>query len=452
MGFTGLTIGASGLVAAQRRLETAAHNIANANTDGYSRQRVEAVAAAPLVQHRGIFGPGAAGQGVSIEAVSRASDTLVAATHRESVAQAGSWTTRADFYAQAETILGPLGSGTTQAMSDFWNSWESLSQSPDSITSRNIVIDAASQVVNSINGAVQRVDGLLADLNNAQHATTTQVNDLAQSVALLNAQIKDASVGANAPNDLLDKRDVALAELARLTGASSHIEADGDARVTINGMALVDGAHSYAIESSGPPPALSWSVDGSPVAARGQLGSIFELATTGVATIMSQLDDIALQLTDLVNTTHAGGFDLDGAAGGDFFAATGARDLSLAAGINARTIAASASGEPTDGNHALVMGDLRTQGTSSGSTVDQLVNALQGHLGVEAATSARQAQFADVVVGGVEAKIADISGVSTDEELTDMLQYQRAFEAAARVITVMDSMLDKLINGTGTTR
>ena len=81
MGFTGLTIGTSGLVAAQRRLETAAHNIANANTEGYSRQRVEAVAAAPLVQHRGIFGPGAAGQGVSIDAVTRATDTLVAATH-----------------------------------------------------------------------------------------------------------------------------------------------------------------------------------------------------------------------------------------------------------------------------------------------------------------------------------------------------------------------------------
>jgi flagellar hook-associated protein 1 len=452
MSFGGLHIGRSGLAAAQRQLETAAHNVANANTDGYSRQRIDTGSATPLVEHRGLFGPGSIGQGVTIESVQRAHDSLAATNHRETLGQTSSWQTRAEFFAKAETILGPLGSGAPQALTDFWNSWESLSQTPDSITSRNLVMSSANQVVNSLTSAARRVDEQLNDLTTGMDEKTAMVNAIAGQVAQLNGQIKAASIGPNRPNDLMDQRDLLLADLAELAGAQSLIESDGDARVALGAIALVDGTNSYSLVATGVPPTLTWAPDGKPAVAGGELGSILELATSGTATVNGALDQIAIELTTLVNANHASGFDLDGNTGQAFFSATGVRDLSLAVGLTARTIAASASGAVHDGNHALIMGDLRAQPTGTGQTVDNLVNELQGMLGVEASHAARQTQLADLVLAEVEATIADLSGVSTDEELTDMLQYQRAYQASARVITIIDELLDRLINGTGATR
>jgi flagellar hook-associated protein 1 FlgK len=452
MSFGGLRTGVSGLAASQRALETSAHNVANANTDGYSRQRVDLSTATPILEHRGLFGPGALGQGVSIDGVRRAHDTLVSANHRETLAQSGSWDSRAAFFARAETVLGPLGSGAPQALTDFWNSWENLSQDPESTTSRNLVLDAGRQLAGTLNEAAARIDGVVVDLTHAVSGTTIAVNDLATHVATLNDQIKAARLRGDTPNDLLDQRDLALADLARLAGTRTNIEADGDARVTIGGIALVDGGNSQRIEASGVPPSLTWTVDGGAVFAGGELGSNIELATTVSDSLTADRDRIALELAALVNSTHAAGYGLDGTTGQDFFSATGAGDIGLATGLDARSVAASASGAPADGNHAIAMGGLRTAATGAGVNVGELMHSLQGRLGLEAAHAGRQLEMSQVVLSDIEESIAELSGVSTDEELTDMLQYQRAYEASARVITVIDDMLDKLINGTGVTR
>ncbi len=450
--FSGLSIGASGLSAAQRALETAAHNVANANTEGYSRQRVETSTLAPLLGHRGLLGPGASGQGVGVDGISRASDALVNANYRDTLSQQAGWESRASFYARAEEILGPVNDGAAQALADFWNSWESLSQNPESATSREQVLDAGRSITGMINQAHRRVTNLSNDVAFDLKATAAEANDIADAVARLNAQIKSARAHGDTPNDLLDARDLALAQLASLTGAQTSIESDGDARVVVGGIPLVDGARSDGFEVTGAPPTLVWASDGTTAAAAGELGSLAELGDSATASILSELDEIAIELRDIVNAGHQSGYGLDGVDGRDFFSGTGAMDLGLAAGLTTGMVAASAGGSPADGNHALVMGALRTTPGTGGETVAELINSLQGRLGLEATHAQTQSEQSQVVAADARRMLGEVGGVSTDEELTDMLRFQRAYEASARVITVIDQMLDKLINGTGSTR
>ncbi len=452
MSLTGLRIGSSGLVAAQRALETAAHNVANSNTVGFSRQRVEMTASNPIGTSRGLLGPGATGQGVGVDAVSRASNTLVTANYRETAAQLAAWDARAGFFGRAEQVLGPLDEGTSQALTAFWNSWESLSQAPESATSRDQVLDSGRNLASSLNDAYRRLGDLRRDGGLEMKTVVSQVNDLARDVATLNGQIKEAVTRGDTPNDLMDKRDLALASLSRLAGAQSSFQADGDARVTLNNLPLVDSVRADTLEVTGTPPTVVWERDGSAVAAAGQLGSLAELVSTGTDDLLARLDEIASELTAVVNVAHRAGFGLDGVDGRDFFQGTGAGDIALDSALTNATIAASSSGAAADGNYALEMGGLRSVASVTGQTVAELLNNLQGNLGREASHAVNQRNLAAIVVDDAAASLAAVSGVSTDEELTEMLRFQRGFEASARVITIIDEMLDRLINGTGATR
>ncbi len=452
MSFGGLRIGSSGLVAAQQQLETAAHNVANANTIGYSRQRVETAPGEPMLTQRGLYGPGHRGRGVIVKAVTRATDTLLHANHRQTLGQLASWGTRANFFGRAEQILGTIDEGLSQDLAAFWNSWEDLSQNPESATSRDQVLSSGINLAGQLNRAADRLVDLREEVRLDMESTTLRVNDLTAEIANLNGQIKSARVSGATPNDLLDRRNVALAELTELTGAFTTTEADGDVRVTINNMPIVQMERAETLEVTGSPPVVSWVSTGQPAALSGELGTLVELGGTVLDDLNARLDAIAVDLRDLVNTTHAAGYGLDGVDGRDFFVGTAADDLAVDPALTTTMIAASSSGAAADGNHALLIGGLRSAAGSSGSTISELFASLQGYLGLEAQQSRSQHDIAEIVVGDIERSIAEVSGVSTDEELTDMLQYQRAYEAAARVITVLDEMLDRLINRTGVTR
>lgn len=451
MSFDGVRIGMSGLSASQRALETAAHNITNVNTDGYSRQRVDTSVARARTDHRNALGPGATGQGVVVNGVSRAQDQLFEANLRDQMAQRASWETRSEFLARAEQVLGPLDEGTSAALDAFWNAWEQLANEPDSMTARTAVLDAGDRVAANLNAANERLERLRSDTAIALSTTVDRVNDVAQHIATLNDLIRDARASGDTPNDLLDQRSLAARELTELTGASISDEADGDIRVTIGSMPIVDGNRATPITATQVPPNATWP-DGRTVAATGRLGSLVELATVGVTDMMARVDEIAVELRDLVNTAHASGYGLDGVTGRGFFTGTDAATFAVDSTLTADRIAAGATAATTDGNNALVMGALRGEPTSTGRTVGALINTLQGTLGLQAATAAAQRRFSSTIVTELETAYADVVGVSTDEELADMLRYQRAYEAAARVITVMDQMLDRLINGTGATR
>lgn len=451
MSFDGLRIGTSGIAAAQRAVETTAHNLANVNTDGYSRQRVETSTALPRVDHRGLLGPGATGQGVVIDGITRATDDLLATNLRDQMAARSSWEARADYTSRAEGILGPLDGGMSSALSSFWNSWEALSTDPESVTARTAVVEAGRQVATSLNDAAARLDRLEGDTVADMTATVAEINDLAGNVAALNARISAARSSGNSALDLLNQRDLTVRHLTELTGARAITDANGDMRVSIAGMPLVQGNGATPLAVASGPTRVVWP-DGSAAAPTGRLGALNEIAGAEISSLRTRIDEIATELSDLVNTAHRAGFGLDGATGRDFFVGTDATTLRIDPALEPAMIAASASGAPADGNHALVMGGLRNAATSTGATVNDLFNSVQGLLGLRSAEAARQERMSGAIVEELSTQLSAAIGVSTDVELTDMLRYQRAYEASARVITVVDQMLDRLINGTGATR
>ncbi|MFN3215436.1 MAG: flagellar hook-associated protein FlgK [Acidimicrobiales bacterium] len=451
MSFDGLRIGTSGIAAAQRAVETTAHNLANVNTDGYSRQRVETSTAMARVDHRGLLGPGATGQGVVIDGITRATDDLLASNLRDQMAARSSWEARADYTSRAEGILGPLEGGMSSALSSFWNSWEALSTDPEGMTARTAVVEAGRQVATSLNDAAARLDRLEGDTVADMTATVAEINDLAGNVAALNGQIAAARSSGNNALDLLNQRDLTVRHLTELTGARATTDANGDMRVSIAGMPLVQGNSNTPLAVAPTPTRVVWP-DGSAAAPAGRLGALNEIVGAEISSLRGRIDEIAIELSDLVNTAHRAGFGLDGAAGRDFFVGTDATTLRIDPALEPAMVAASASGAPADGNHALEMGGLRNAATSTGATVNDLFNSVQGLLGLRSAEAARQERMSGAIVDELSTQLSATIGVSTDVELTDMLRYQRAYEASARVITVVDQMLDRLINGTGATR
>lgn len=450
MGFSGLHIGKSGMGAAQRAMETAAHNLANVNTDGFTRQRVELRTAYPR-QALGRAGAIQVGTGVVAAAVARLRQELTDGVYREGRGQAASTQAQAELLARAEAALGTVDDGLPETVDAMWNAWEQLSRDPRDGTLRAQVLDAARDVARFFRRAAATLAATRSQAVAGMAATVDAVNEAAAKVAALNGRIRDVVGAGGAPNDLLDERDRLLDELGELAGATALLDADGGVRVLIGGMPVVDEIRTHALEVDATGTAR-WVDDGRSVAATGRLGAEATMAGGILPGYLDELDAAALALRDLVNAAHAAGFDLAGASGGAVFAGTAAADLDLDPALSTATLAASAGGAPADGNHALVMGALRDSAGPSGHPVAADLRALAGRIGAAAVRSDLQAQVDAATLADIEEQRLADHGVSIDEEMTDMLRFQRAYEASARVITVMDEMLDRLINGTGVTR
>ncbi len=446
MAFEGIHIARSGIAASQRALDVVGHNIANVGTPGHSRLRVEQVSterAGPSL----ILGPGANGTGVRITGVERVRDLVLDGTLRSEISNAASADLGARTLERIELALGPLDGGIEDALTGLWNAWDELSLDPTSMTARSHVLDAGAQVARMVQDASAGVTEVIDSAQQSAAMMLDEQNALLEAVAALNGQIRaQQAVGEN-PNALLDQRDRHLDQLAGTVGATVHHLEDGSVHVSISGYAVVRGTNVSTLELVGTPPVLQ-TTDGHAITPAGTLGGLLIDTQAMGDQVISDLDDLAIALRDTLNAQHRLGFDLGGNPAGDFFSATGSADLALAGGLTAAGLAASATGEPADGNHAIVLAGIRNQSGPSG-TIDEQARTLIGRVGAAVVTARSRAELTDGALTDLRDTRSSISGVNLDEELTMLLQYQRAYEASARVLTSVDEMLDVLINRTG---
>ncbi len=449
-----LGIGVSGLAAAQRGIDVVSHNVANVNTEGYTRQRVDQTSAFPTLGARP-FGPGAYGTGVQVTGVRQLRDTLLDDGVRSALAQQGQSEEVNRAMSSVQDIAGSLEDGLGTDLTRFWSSWSDVAANPQGITARSSVIDAGTRLASTLQGASNRIDGLASSSKGRMSGYADQVTALAATVAKLNGSILDVTTAGGTPNDFIDQRNVAVEQLSKLTGA--QVRNNGAMiDVIVGGGLLVAGVQSQTMTVDGDPPSVK--LDGSEVAAGGSMGALQNLATNGLDDLRQRLDLIANGLRDAMNTAHAAGTDLDGQSGIAFFTGSGAADFAVNTDLTAQKIAASTSGETADGNNALAMADVRyatTIGTPANPgnpsiTAGDAVADLVADLGRQAAGAQRGVDASTSMVTALDGQRAETSGVSIDEEMTTLLSYQRAYEAAARIITTSDTMLDTLINHVGT--
>lgn len=462
--FSGLTAASSALAAARRGMDVVGQNIANQTTAGYTRQRVEtsAVGSAGVT---GRFAVGAQpGQGVSIDGISRLGDAVLDARVRDTLSASGYWGTRAAASTAAEAALGePTKSGIAHQLSEFWAAWQDLANAPDSTAAAATVITNAETLSARIGDAYRKVASQWTDARAAAQTTVTQINATATQIAELNDAIRDSLASGGAPNDLIDRRNLLAQNVARLSGATGTVESDGTLTLRIDGNALVSGADARAIVLSGPasldggaPLTLTWATDSAMRvdAAGGELGGLLAVvapaADGGVlAGLADDLNSLASALAASVNAQHRAGVTTSGAPGGDFFALAAGTPAALSLAVvpqsGADLAVGAAGGGPLDGRNADAMSGV---GSAAGGP-DALWGDVVARLAVGTAAETGRATRADAGAAAAVGAQQSVAAVDTDEETVNLLTFQTAYQAAARVLTAVDEALDVLINRTG---
>lgn len=461
--FAGLRLAESALSAARAGMTVTGQNIANQTTPGYTRQRVEqAPAAAPGLA--GLWRTGfAVGGGVDITGIARLGDEVLDARVRDALATSGFWTARASAAVQAEKAMAePTKQGLAANLDRFWAGWSDLANTPDGAAAQ-VVLTNAQVLVGQIGAGYDAVAGQWADLRGAVDRQLAEVNSLAGQVATLNGQIREALQSGRSANELIDQRSTLAQQLSSIVGATGTPEADGTLTLRVDGNALVSGDSSRALVASGPRDiadagrvTVAWADrPGVPVPVVGGAigGSLSALAPANdggsLAAVARAYNETATALAAAVNDVHRSGVTAAGIAGGDFFAldpsAPPARGLSVVP-TSLADLALSAPGAgPKDTTIADRLGALATSATGPSATWGAFVTGF-------AVSVAGDLQRADIAESGAVAAVTaqqSNASVDGDEETINLLTYQTAYQAAARVLTTMDEALDLLINRTG---
>ena len=436
----------------QRALDTTGHNIANVNTAGYSRQTTEFRTQTPLPFYSNKWH--ALGQGVTLSAIVRARDGYLEASARDNTATLGKFHTLATALKQVEGMYGePSDSGIAAALDKFFDSWSALGSNPNDPGVRVQVQNAGATLTSRVRSAYSQLLGLEAQAQTQADIAVARINQLGAHIADLNLQIKQYTTSGGSPNDMLDQRDMAVRELSSLIDTKVERFEDGSYAVYIAGHTLVDQAGARPMPTTYDPNTSSFVASGVTYTVRnGQLAGLFQ-TMSAITAQQGQLDALANELRTQFNTVHATGIDQDGNTGNGFFndavPQTGAIDFNLSAAVagSPRAIVAGLSGEPADGGLALSLSQLRDADlaalgnrTFQGYYLDNV-----GQLGTQAAYYETAVKTEEAVAAQIENQVQAVSGVSLDDEMADMMRYQRSYQAAARALTVFDQVAEDLI-------
>jgi flagellar hook-associated protein 1 FlgK len=472
--FSGLSVGLSSLYAQRRGLELTGHNIANANTEGYSRQRLRLQAdGGPLVPaiHSRWNG---AGNGVTTADVERLRDVFLEARSVQERGTDAGLRGGQVLLGRVETILSEPGdSGIQSQLADFWSGWDDVANQPDSLAARSQLLERAQTLASGVNSASERLEKQWTASREQLDATVQDINATAASVAEYNRAIMSATKAGLSPNDLADQRDLMVQRLGELAGVTLRPGESGSVDVYLGGTALVRGESAERLTATGPasmpqpaidPPAatprplvgLAWERDGYPVTAGGSAGGLAQGMNDVLPRYRDQLSTLSGTLLTQVNGVHAEGYDENGDPGGAFFVASADGRLAIAFTDPAKVAASDSSDTYTDPDTGAVTGNrsggnaarLAELSTAPGGA-DELYRQIVVGLGVEAQTANRRVDIQSNILSQIDGAREAEAGVNLDEEMTSMLAYQRAYEGAARFVSAVDQALDTLINRTG---
>ena len=457
-----LNTGLSGLQAQRRALDLIGHNISNAATPGYHRQRAELQGVG--APSNGLFsGAGVRPYGVEVIGISRSFDALLAARAvREQESSAFAELSSQTLSRLEGLFPEPSDVGLANQLQEFWAGWTDVANDPGSLASRTALLERASSLISTLQTTAADIASVKASAVGRLSTLASEANGLATEIGTLNAQI---AATPSAAHDLLDHRDLLVTRLAELTGAQPRDAERGQIDVYIGGRAIVTGAVAHEIyadegvPATGVPPSLKWKVGGQAVAASsGEAASLFITINDIVPRYTNALDAVAAKLVTDVNDRHFVGFGMDGAiTNKNFFVpadpgppavpvtAATIRLSADVAGLPQNIAAAAVGGAPLDGEHARGIAALID--STGGADVDY--RALIAGLAVETRGAIRradnQAQVTDTAISDAES----VGSVSIDEEMANLVGSQRAYEASARFLTVVDELLGTLIQRTG---
>ncbi len=448
----------------QTALQTTAHNIANKTTEGYSRQRVETQASTPQGQ-----GGLQIGTGTRASSVTRTNNPFLEKQLQKETGNLGTEKGREYALTQLEQVFNEqMNKGLNQYVSDFFNSMRELSNNPESMTSRAMVKEAAQALAKDFQRVDKQLTNIQKDIDGRVTNEIAEVNKMIREVADLNQEISTIEIGGMPANDQRDRRDVVLKQLNEKIDISYAEGDQGQVTVSTGGNAiLVSGYEAFELKarpigdeglvqvyyqnsSTAEPFDITSRIKG------GSIGGVLSVRDQTITDFKEKIDLMAFNLATEVNRAHESGFDRKGRPGEEFFSnvssvAKASRNISLSQKIieDGNRIAAGAKpGAPGDNTVANVISqmqgrELMDDGTT---TIDDFYSSQIGRVGVLAQRSIKSRESQENMLNQLNSIRESISGVSLDEETTNMINFQRSFDASARVIKTADEMFDTVLN------
>ena len=456
--FSAFEIGRRALHANQIGIAVTGQNIANVNTPGYSRQRV-LLSPSPSDGSKVRL----AGNGVTVDGVRAARDQFIESRLQTETGITGRLEAKRDALSPLDAVFNDstTNGGIQSALVGFFGAFRDLETRPTSVPLRVAVTSNAETLTAAFHGTRSRLVDIRAGADNALRSTVDDVNTLAQKAADLNVQIRLIENTGGSASDLIDQRSETIRQLSELTGARAIETDDGLVTLTLgDGRALVAGGQAFSLAAASTPPdgLATLTLDGQPVSITdGKIRGLQE-AIGEIGAHITSLDQLAESLSARVNTLHASGSDLDGNNGTNFFATpvsgpVTAANIDISATIKAdpRLVVAASSGAGSgDATIARGLAGLLQDKTSVVGTETVSYESFYAALVTEAGRGIRSTDDAlttqQLILAQTQAQRDSVSSVSLDEEAINLLQYQKAYEAAARFLKVADEMTQTILS------
>lgn len=466
--FSGLNTAYTALVAARTGIEVAGQNVANATTEGYTRQRVtQNGIAAPTTAGLFTRPSSGVGQGVTVTGIARLGDSFLESRVRTTVGQASFSTVRGNALASLEKTLNePSKDGIATQLGTFWASWQDLSNNAGTEANASVVIKNAGVLVTQIAQGYTEVAAQWKAMRSNTDVLATELNDAAAQVADLNGLIRSTVASGGNANEFLDQRSVLLNTISSLAGGTVSEHSDGTVDVLIGGNQLVTGTTSNAVVVTGPqtmedgaPVQIEWAkrpgaavaLDGGELAGTISLLAPADATGTGgeLAEAAASYNALATSLAESVNSIHRTGVSASGATELEFFAVAGTGPAALGLSVVPTSGNGIATGAVGAGGRDGSIADAISQIGSSAGSPDTRWGTMVTAIAVSAKSASQQSALSDLAASNALSAQQSSSSVDLDEENVNLLMSQTSYQAASRMFTAIDEMLNTLINSTG---
>lgn len=445
--FFGVELASRALQAMQTAMNTTGHNLANVNTPGYSRQRVNLATTEPQVIEgvRTLF----MGSGVRVESIQRIRDMFLDARVASTNSEYQRLDTLYNRLTQVEDLFSePTDAGLSRQITAFFNAFQELSTNPENVGVRANVYHQVEGMARTFRQLASRLDEMLMEMEQRIQATASEIEAIAKSIADLNVKIRYNKALGTMPNDLLDKRTNLIEKLSEYIGVRATEMPDGTVRVSLGEFVLVEEERSHNLPE-GIDYAQKAFVDATN---RAQVsgGSVRGLmdAMEYVRMYRARLDNLAGALVNAVNAIHETGYGLDGNTGYRLMEGTDALTIHVSADVeDINHIAAATTNAPGDGSKALELARLRQPPLAEldNKTIPDYYSALVAELGEQTRSASIGQENQKVILQNLQAEREAVSGVNIDEEMANLLRYQRSYQAAAHLVSVMDAAIADMI-------
>ncbi len=448
-----LNIALQSMQANQEALSTTTNNIANANTPGYTDQSVSLVESPPVEYGGLVFG-----DGVSVGQITSSRDSLLQTRLDQETQQQASSNSYLGTMQQVQSLFNETtGNGLQSSLTAFFNSLQQLSTSPADVTLRQGVLTAAQNLAQNFNSTASNLTELQQGADQTVTQSVDQINTLTSQIANLNVQIASAANGGQPSSTYLDQRDQLINQLSGLIDVSQIPTGNGGVTLaTSNGTALVIGNQSVPLTTETDPATGFQDVysQGSNITSTitgGALAGALQARDQTIPSILSSLDSLASSLGNSFNSINEAGTDLNGNAGGAFFnvpssGSAGAASTIRVALTDPSQIAGSLNGTAGDNSNINAMLAVQNQTIVNGQTPLTAYSNLVYQVGSDVSTAQTNSTASQALVTQLQNQISSVSGVDVNQESVNLVQYERAYQAAAQVSSIIDTLTATAIN------